>query len=369
MKQSFILALSILSVLLLSVPEGTAQQTRMLTADKSNEYGLVYTLPETAVLVSLTARRDVSRRGPFYQYAKKYLGTDKVVLEDSEKWTLTGATMETYGIADTENQYLMQLKPGSVTSICVDQNGMLLAINVQAQNPWTSQQASSPVVSTSPHSDPSKDYLQYVDDDFIASQSAAKQAQMLAESLMEVREAKIALTRGTADPMPTDGRQLELMLSSLERQEKAMTEAFTGVTWSETETRDFDLLPREAGRSIVCRLSDFAGFVDAEDLSGDPVYMNVEIVSEGSLPVDARGEEKKIPRDAVIYNLPGSASLLLSFKGKKLVENEFRMAQFGTSFGLAPTLFSDKKEPYCAIFDPVTGALLESKAIKPEEAR
>lgn len=41
---------------------------------------------------------------------------------------------------------------------------------------------------------------------------------MLAESLMEIREAKVSLTRGTAETMPTDGRQLELMLESLRHQ-------------------------------------------------------------------------------------------------------------------------------------------------------
>ena len=31
----------------------------------------------------------------------------------------------------------------------------------------------------------------------------------------------------------------------------------------------------------------------------------------------------------------------------------------GMTFGLDPALFTDKKEPSFAVFDPVTGALLE----------
>ena len=34
-------------------------------------------------------------------------------------------------------------------------------------------------------------------------------------------------------------------------------------------------------------------------------------------------------------------------------------AQFGIKFGLAPTLFSDKKAPSFAVFDPATGAVRE----------
>ncbi len=76
-----------------------------------------------------------------------------------------------------------------------------------------------------------REYLQYVDEDFIASQSSVKQAQMLAENLMEIRDAKTSLTRGTAETMPTDGRQPELMLESLRHQEAAMTAAFTGASY------------------------------------------------------------------------------------------------------------------------------------------
>ena len=54
-------------------------------------------------------------------------------------------------------------------------------------------------------------------------------------------------------------------------------------------------------------MSDFAGFVDADDYSGDPVYVDVTVTSEGELPVDDKGEEKKLPKDAVIYNVPGAA--------------------------------------------------------------
>lgn len=342
---------------------GLAQQTRVLTADKSNEYGLVYTLPVTALHIELTAKKSVERRGPFYQYAKKYLATDKVVTEDSQQWQLTAGSLSTYGVADPETQYLIQLKPGAVTNICVDKNGMLLAINQKVEAPEVVSEVSSPISVMERHIDPAKEYLQYVDEDFIASQSLAKQAQMLAESLMEVREAKIALTRGTADPMPTDGHQLELMLNSLDRQEKALTAAFVGETWTETQSRFFDAVPEGNGKTILCRLSDFDGFVDAKDLSGEPIAITVEVVTEGALPVDARGEEKKLPKDAVIYNIPGSAAIAISANGKEVVSGEFRFAQFGVAFGLNPLLFSDKKDPYSALFDPATGALLEINAI------
>lgn len=342
----------------------SAQQTKLLTAEKHNEYGLVYTLPITELNIEVTATREIRKAGPYYQYAKKYVGTDRVIKDDAEVWTIESVRVQPYGVPDQEARYLMQLKPGATSYIGVDADGMLLSINTRP--------VAAPEFKATVPGEPlgerlaDREYLQYVDEDFIASQSKAKQAQMLAESLMEIRDAKISLTRGTADQMPTDGKQLELMLNSLRHQEAAITAAFLGNTVKETVVRNFTFHPEEDGRTVLFRMSDFDGFVAPDDYSGEPVYITVQITEEGALPVDSKGVEKKLPKDAVIYNVPGAAKVNLSFKGKNLFSQEFEMSQFGVKFGLSPSLFSDKKSPSYAIFDPATGALKEIGTAKEE---
>lgn len=360
------MTLALVSVLTLaSAPaDSIAQQTRLLTADRHNEYGLVYSLPLTALRIEVTARHTVSKAGPFHQYAKKFIATDRVISSDSEKWEITSVSVSPFGIKDSSTQYLMQLKPGATTYIGVAEDGMLLSVNCRPRLPETSSRvAPAPVVQQFADNE----YLQYVNEDFIASQSTVKQAQMLAESLMEIRDAKVSLTRGTADAMPTDGRQLELMLNSLAHQEGALTAAFTGTVTEEIVYRTFTFVPEQEGRSVLFRISDFAGFVDADDYSGSPVYADVRITNEATLPVDSKGEEKKLPKDAVMYNLPGSAEIILTSMGKTLYEGEHEFAQFGVRFGLNPTLFTDRKQPSCAEFDPSTGALISISAAEPAE--
>lgn len=343
-------------VCLLTALSGWSQATKVLTAEKSNEYGLVYSLPTTALEVEVTATHEVGKKGPFYLYAKKSIGAEKAVAEDYEKWQITEIKVRPYGVPDASTQYLMQLRPGALTSITVDANGMLLAINKEVTAPAASQQqASAPNVKWPT----GNEYLDFVDEDFVASKSSAKQAQLLAESLMEVRESKLALTRGTADAMPADGKQMELMLASLGEQEAALNAAFTGSVTTESVTRKFSFIPEGDGQQILFRISGFAGFVDADDLSGDPVYIKIETLNQASIPLDAKGEAKKLPKNAVIYNIPGSAQVTLTSLGKTLFDKEIQMAQMGMTFGLDPTLFTDKKEPSFAIFDPVTGALKE----------
>lgn len=341
---------------LLASMSGWGQATKVLTAEKSNEYGLVYSLPTTALEIEVTASHQVGKKGPYFAYAKKSIGTESVVKEDFEKWQITDVKVRPYGVSDSGTQYLMQLRPGALTFISVDQDGMLLAINKEVESKASS---GSPAASAKIEWPTGKEYLDFVDEDFVASKSSAKQAQLLAESLMEVRESKLSLTRGTADVMPADGRQMELMLASLGKQEEALARAFTGSITTETVTRKFSMIPEGEGKEILFRMSEFAGFVDSDDLSGDPVYIEIKAVNEASMPVDAKGEPKKLPKNAVIYTLPGSGEVTVTMGGSKLFGKEFQMSQFGMTFGLDPGLFTDKKEPSFAVFDPVTGGLLE----------
>lgn len=344
-------------LLIATVMGASAQQTRILTADKHNEYGLVYTLPTTALRVEVTAQRTLQLAGPYWQYAKKYIGTDKVIRQDAEKWDILNVKVTPYGVADRDTQYLMQLRPGAMTYIAVGADGMLLAINAETEAPETVTAGQS-AESLRPAPD-IREYLQYVNEDFVSSQSTAKQAQNLAANMMEVRDAKVSLTRGTAETMPTDGRQLEIMLESLRHQESAFTAAFAGLVQRDTVTRVYTCIPDKEGKTILFRMSDFAGFVESDDYSGDPVYLNISDIREAEMPVNEKGEEKKLPKDAVMYRVPGTASISVIYKGRALWSGDGEFAQYGVDFGLQPSLFSERRGKSYAIFDTATGALKE----------
>lgn len=335
------------------------QQTRIVTAENFNEYGLVYSLPTTAVSVEITARHTIRTAGSFHQYAKKYIGTSDVVSENSEFWEITDVRMSTYGVVEQgADIYRIQLKAGSPVFISVWDNGMIASVNKE-DFINREQKVSDRNTGVGIKGIRTDEYLSYVDEDFLAAQSLAKRAQMLAENLQELREVRLGLTRGTAETVPTDGRQLEVMLSSLNQQEEILMRAFTGAEQTETVTRTFTFVPRENGREVLTRLSDFAGFVDSDDLRGAPVYITTEITREGEIPVDDKGQTKSMPKDAVVYCLPGAAEITVSCGGRKLAAEEFEFAQYGVKFGLNPALFTSKKDPAYAIFNSATGAVSE----------
>lgn len=349
----------------------SAQQTRLLTADKHNEYGIVYNLPLTQLVFDIEAEHTVSVAGPFYRYAGKYVGTADVVKSDSESWDVKSVSLSTRGVpGGPSRSYLMQLKSGQDVSVCVagEGDGMLLAINKDVALPASpalpSGADSDPLLARTEAEEAAKAYLQYVDEDFLVSQSSAMRARMLSETLMTVRESKLSLSRGTAETMPADGRQLELMLNSLGAQEKALAEAFTGVVVRRSATHRYTFTPdttataADGSRMVLGRLSDFSGFTDADDLSGEPIYISLRYISTPELPVDEKGEPKRLPKDAVVYTLPSTAEVTLTWMGRTIYSGNVDLAQQGTVFGLDPKLFTDRKAPSEAEFDPSTGALL-----------
>ena len=76
------------------------------------------------------------------------------------------------------------------------------------------------------------------------------------------------------------------------------------------------------------------------------------------MPLDLKGEPKTFPKNAVVYALPATASIALEYDdGPVGSPRQFDFGQLGITFGLDPKLFTDRRNPSAAVFNPATGAL------------
>ena len=105
MKTIKIIALA--AALTASMP-AFAQETQRLTANKHNEYGLIYSLPKTHVNIEVEAVRTVKKAGPYYRYAEKYLGVKNPITEDSQTWAVKDVQMSAFGVPDKDSELLMK---------------------------------------------------------------------------------------------------------------------------------------------------------------------------------------------------------------------------------------------------------------------
>lgn len=342
---------------------GMAQTTTRLTATKANDYGLVYSLPQTIVDVTLRATCTVSKPGEFYNYAERYLGADaarKAVAKASTRWELTGVDVTTRGEipADAE-QWLMQFKGGQPVFVELDSRGIPLAISTEAPEREAPAALPEPTpLTASPLDNEAARYA--VTEDMLQSASMAKRAQLAANAIMQLRQSRQDYLTGQAETMP-DGKALDLILANINAQEEALTAMFLGTVQTRTAATRVSYIPGgsdEADR-VIARLSPVKGFVDPDDLSGAPVSLQFAVTSRGLLPKTDKGEEKKFPKGGVAYCIPGSATIAIEYDGKTWPRTRVNVAQLGIVFGLDPSFFTNKKEPGSAIFDPTTGGILQ----------
>lgn len=342
-----------------------AQNTQKLSAAKHNDYGLVYSLPETHLRIEVEAEQTIKKAGPYYNYAKKYLGTENVVTEDAEMWTLKSVKISSYGVPKKGNEYLMQFKAGSTPYLIIGENGMPLAINTDdVEIPVFEQKEGKPLTESLLDDNT---YATALSGELIASGSLARRAENAANTIYKIRESRTNYALGEADQMPPDGESLKLILKELDKQEKSLMAMFLGTTQTGTAIKVFDYIPaNDTINEVVLRISDFNGITDKDDLSGEPVYLTLKITEKGEIPLDEKGLEKKLPKGAVMYKIPGKASVSLSYEGKEIYKELFDIAQFGIDYGLNPAIFTDKKAPSYLKFHPSTGGIMEIGLKKPE---
>ena len=352
--------------------DARAQMTRKLTAGKDSEYGLVYTLPNTAFDVTLAAEKRVETPGEFRLYSKKYLHIDPI-LEPSVKWTLTGAEIQPVAVPDADERWRVQFKNGSSVFMTLTDAGFPLAVNDDDYSPAPRPQGTLKAIAAEPSILETSAAREAVTEEMLRSHSTAKRAELAAARIYEIRQTRADILSGQADAMPADGAAMQLVLDNLGRQEAALTAMFTGTVSTSTEIGTFTVTPPDADaatRITVARLSVLDGIVDAANLSGAPVYIDFSDIVTAELPVNEKGVTKTFPKEGLAYRIPGQANVSVSYDGHTLASLEMaEVAQYGVVFGIDPGLFTDKKAPSYLLFNPLTGGVRELGALQNDSNR
>ena len=340
MKRIALIALAILSPLSFHLSPLSAQTEVGNFVPGSTLEGVNYYLPKTALRVVVVAEKSVTTPGELNKYAFRYLRLKDVPTETSTSWTIKSITLEPYGVPDQSKAYNVKVKSKTVAPLMsLTHDGILLAINTEAEEetlpslPQTTQAAAM--------LNPKK----YMNQEMLSAGSTAKLAELCAQEIYDIRESRNALVRGEADNTPKDGEQLRLMLEQLDTQDRALTQLFSGSTQTSTEVFSLNYTPsQETERETLFRFSQFAGVVDKDDLSGQPVYISIK--NTGNLPArqdNAEIDKKKAKMErGIFYNMPAREVVSIFDLNRSYTTIECSMGQFGTTEILSDVLF-DKK--------------------------
>ena len=349
---------SLLLLVLFSV-KGNAQNTVKMSAVKATDYGVSYSLPKTSIVIKVSYTKTTYKAGEFNQYAQRYLNLSNPITENDIQYALTKIESHTKGVIDKDKSYLVEFKPGTTAPfVTLTKEGIICAINDDYTFPPAAQiqeEETKPVTEKiNPRS--------FLSEETLRAGSKAKQAELIAKQIYRLRETRNNILTGEADNMPPDGEAYKLVMKQLTDQENALFSLFSGEETTELLSQEFVIVPTDKDDKdrILFRFSSKLGIVGADDLSGEPAYYSLINKAPIEKLILTPKEEKALAEKfskGIIYNIPGKAIFEISFSGKKYVDTEYGIAQFGTQDVLAPKIFENNKQAIKIIFYPELGSI------------
>ena len=336
-------------------------QTKVMkaSASKVNDYGVQYMLPKTVLTVTVEYSQTQMKAGPYARYASRYLGIPEaeVTKEDQTYYTLDKISVSEKGIPDKDQSYFVLFKSKTIAPfVYLTEEGVICTINADYQPetpPVPAGNTPAATVSNVPKLNPQSIYTE----EYLRAGSVSKMAEVAAKSIYRIRESRQDLLTGEVENVPKDGEAMRIILGNLDAQEKLWIELFTGTVETKTYSKKFTIEPvGEITKEVLFRFSRHFGVVEADDLSGSPVYWNLrDLKTVEILPPDPKKKAKE--PQSIVYNIPGKGEIEIYTATQKLASSVVNITQFGTTEILATSLLEDKKGQVRVYFYPNTGGI------------
>ena len=308
--------------------------------------GAVYFLPKTALRISVLVEKTTYMPGAFAPSAQRYLRVADVSQEPKTSFRIADLKVTPCPVPDTTKVYAVKFDARTVAShMTLSDDGRLLALNIE-----DAEDAEVPALFVPAPKPEEVNPRQFMGEEILSCGSTAKMAEMTAHEIYDLRENRTLLIKGQADFMPQDGRQMERMLAELDRQDRALS----------------SLDAATEGKTVLFRLSQVKGLVEADDLSGAPFYYSIDDITQLPAP-EENGKKAKSAKslEGIYVNVPGRLRVTLYEGIKPILTEEHPAPQFGQTMLLSGSLFN-KHYATRLYLDSLTGAVLRLDADQPK---
>ena len=338
-------------------------QMQYASAKSDPEGYLTYSLPSTTIAIEVEAVQEKFFVGPYAKYAEKYLGI-KVRQKDETSFQLTSVTMNPLVEADQGRRYSITVPKGKIetTFLKLSAAGLVSFSDsdfggrtnwrfpVKTEGDFADMGVLSNLTSASAtlygkEKGESAFNKVAVQQDMVVAKSLEKRAAEAAEMILKLRRQRLQIVTGDTDATYS-GEAMGAAIDELTRLEKEYMTLFTGYSETQTQKMNFDVIP-EAGREnqmyVAFRLSDTAGLVPADNLSGKPVVMEIVVpefkqikAAKDSLSAPAPKSKSKnvIPAVEAYYRIPAMCTVKLSEGGRLLLQSRMPVYQLGQESSL-----------------------------------
>ncbi len=266
-------------------------------------YTLIYALPKTTIRVTVETTRVTTIKGPYFQYADKYLGITDAPSRDEVEWIISGVSTSNYQESDPDHFYMLKTNNRHVTNFFkLSDEGFILPVNhkqipdlddlthsltPEYKSPFFTDLSMNPRVV-----EESRTVMRMVrqDDAFVnvpvmerqsVTRSLEARAAEVADLIFELRSNRFKLLSGDLDLFP-DGKALEVIVEEFTRLENEYLSLFTGKVFKTVKeysfeyTPDKDAIADNTEYGTLFRFSDTEGVLPNDNISGRPITLEIE---------------------------------------------------------------------------------------------
>ena len=314
---------------------------------------LTYSLPSTTITLEVEAVQEKFYAGPYARYAEKYLGI-KAGQKDETSFQITQVKIAPYVEADQSRRYSVNVKKGTIdaTFLKLSAEGLIAFADanfadetiwrfpVKTQGDFSANGVTSNLSSesTTLYRNDKKESIYNkvsVQQNMVVEKSPEKRAAETADMILKLREKRLQIVTGDTDATYS-GEAMGAAIDELTRLEKEYLTLFIGYSESQTQVKRFEIVPdvkRESQMYIAFRLSDTAGLVSADHMSGRPVVM--EIMPQEFMQPEISEEEKLLAKGVeAYYRIPAICTVKLIDSGNTIVQTRIPVYQLGQESSL-----------------------------------
>lgn len=321
-------------------------ETSKLNGNPVSNQSFIYALPQTSIAVNIEIIKTTVKKGPYAEYAEKYLKLTDVPQKDTHFFSLAGIKIEPQAEADPAQYYAITSKtfPENLEHLfSISKNGIIIDFS----NTWkevtlsnlhdnASSTITDPLVLErvfnekvdTTYNTVMKDSIMQRIPVFKKQKEAKSEEEIIEETanqLIKTRRHKIKILRGEYDFHP-DGAALRVMVDELNKYEESLLALFAGTRTVEKQHYIYTFVPQmDALNKDLCYFSPQKGLLN-EKSSGTSV-ISIQVtkgmdVNKGIMPEKGK--------NTLYLRIPLMSEVTVKVDDKYTLTSKAPIYQFGT---------------------------------------
>ncbi len=318
--------------------------------------GFFYSLPRTGIRIDLLVKKTQKIKGPYAEFADKYLGLTQVINVNSTEYEIASVRLTSYTEADPAEFYFLQYNPGKKKEkeeieLFFNQNGSLVGVNgTAAENGIGNQEKLIGAKGVKLPDIPNPTMFDRVDTlirrisvdtttieqkvfrKISSAKTTDQKAKEAADFILKLDESMFNLINGYQEVNYEKGT-MEFMYNQMDALKNEYLQLFKGITGVSSESCSFNYIPQKTDQAptALCKFSLSKGIMDKSSTAGDLLQIEVNRLDLAGSIRNLADQRNALTKESkgIYYRIPDQARVAVKLGGQVKIESQFLINQLG----------------------------------------